>query len=300
LFVATATVFIELAWILYQHVGMRMPYLASFFTRTGLGPDDLVLNRAALLDETGLQGLTVACGIGFLVCCLAWWGARRSNAQSGPDGAAMLVWITAGQTVGLWIPSYYFAGWRVDDVVSPSLDRYMLPLLPLAICLSLWALKNVRLALLPAWLVMVALGLFAVIATRDALVLQQATWELARSANARGIPNEQLDAGAAWDGYHVWDPGARVPGEAKSPHYAVPSEDPSAVRMETPPWWIRAWVPGIDSTYVITAEPVVGFAVIDRLEYSAWLARKPAILYLLRRPPAVLAPDSVRSQGDDR
>jgi hypothetical protein len=59
-------------------------------------------------------------------------------------------------------------------------------------------------------------------------------------------------------------------------------------------------VPGIDSTYVITAEPVVGFVVIDRLEYSAWLARKPAILYLLRRPPAVLAPDSVRSQGDDR
>ncbi len=126
-----------------------------------------------------------------------------------------------------------------------------------------------RLALPVAWLVVAAYAVFAVAGTRDFLVYQQALWDLARYANSLGIPNTRLDAGAAWDGYHLY--------EQSLADWHPRTPDPR-------PWWTGLFAPLTDSSYAVAASPVPDYSVVTRVEYSSWLQRNPPVyLYLLRR-----------------
>jgi hypothetical protein len=118
-------------------------------------------------------------------------------------------------------------------------------------------------------------ALFAVTGTRDFLVFQRATWDLARQANQLGVPNTRLDAGASWDGYHLYD-------------NSIYDESTLARGPATPPrglpWWLSLFAPATDPSYVVASEPLPRHTVVRRVEYSAWLHRGPVYLYLLRRP----------------
>ena len=241
----------------------RMPYIPQYLNPWQLGLPDILGGRPWLFaDRRILDWVTGLCAGGSLLLALAL--ARQIGAAPTPERAAAGLTLMVGiwQGVGVLPPSYHFRTWTI------SMDRYLLPLLPFAVCLGLWAMRDVRLPLPAAWMVVAAFAAFAVAGTRDHLVFQEATWELARHANRLGVENARLDAGPAWDGYHLW----------KSSH-----ANDVAPRTPNGPWWVYLFAPATDSSYVVATAPQGGYDVVAEVEYSAWLLREPASLYLLRR-----------------
>jgi hypothetical protein len=177
--------------------------------------------------------------------------------------------LLAWMALGALLPSFEFRNWRAYGVSAPSLDRYLLPLAPLGIALALWTLREI--AILPhlGWLVVAGMLAFSVAGTRDYLVYLQAVWQMADLAVARGSPLDRLDAGAGWDGYHLYEEGAA-----------------RHVRSRTPkggPWWVYFYGPATDSAYIVSATPRTGYRAVARRDYDSWLQRKPTMLFLLRR-----------------
>jgi hypothetical protein len=241
----------------------RMPYIPQFLGPNALGPGDLRGGRAPLTGETFQNWATGICAAASLLFVLALCRNVRAPATRDRAGAGLLLTIGLWQVFGALPPSYHFRNWTV------SVDRYLVPLLPFAVCLGLWALRDVRMILPLSWVVVAAFGVVAVAGTRDFLVFQQATWNFAREANALGIPNTKLDAGSSWGGYHLW--------EYSNAHH-IPARTPSPR-----PWWDNLFAPATDSSYVIASGGVEGYTAIYEYKYSSWLQGKPQYLYLLRR-----------------
>jgi hypothetical protein len=269
---------------------MRMPYVPHFFTTAGLGANDLLVSRAPLLGASARSILTAVCGLCAAALSIALCSQLGAGARRRSDAATLVAAIALCQMLGVLMPSFSFRSGISAGLPAPSLDRYLLPLLPFMICLLLSALSDVQLSLPVGWTIVAALAAFSVAATRDSLVFNVATWDLARQANALGIANERLDAGATWDGYHLYEYSMRNRIPIQTPAYPYSTGASDVLHVDTPPWWIHAWAQATDSSYVVTGEALPGFAVVTELEYSRWLQRKPGRLYLLRRPGVVGPP----------
>ena len=69
------------------------------------------------------------------------------------------------------------------------------------------------------------------------------------------MPNTRLDAGYAWDAYHLWEFSYQNHLEPRT----VDGPGGSVYAQAT------------DSTYVIAGAPIEGYVVISAHEYSSWL-----------------------------
>jgi hypothetical protein len=244
--------------------GALMPYIGQFFGSGGPGAPDIRGSRPILLGPQIRSALTVVCLISSLL--LASIAARGMNAPPSRERgrAGLLLSIGLWQVLGVMAPSYHYIGWAAG-----SLDRYLLPLVPLTIALALWALRGVRISLPLGWIVIAALALFSVAGTRDYLVFMRAVWAMGEEATAAGVPLDRLDAGSGWDGYHLYEYGLE-----------------HRVRSRTPkggPWWVYFYAPATDSAYVVASKPLPGYRVIIERPYSSWLQQEPTNLYLLNR-----------------
>jgi hypothetical protein len=249
-----------------------MPYIPHFFGRQGIGARDLRGYLPWVADDWVWTLLTWVCvGASMLMaialCRRVSWGSPRNG------GVAGLLLICGVIQAGGPVPqSLLFRNWVI------SLDRYLLPLLPFAIALTLWGLKDVRLRLPVAWVGIALMAAFAVAGTRDELVFQRNVWKMASYANELGIQNTQLDAGYAWDAYHLWEYGYE---------YGIPPQSPPGFGT----WWTDVYAPATNSSYVVATGPapgfewelVSGYVPIAYVEYSTWLQDEPTYLYLLRR-----------------
>lgn len=273
------------------HFG-TMPYFPQFFTASGLGPSgDIRGGRPPLLNLGVRLGLTVLTVIAAGVLLLSVWRSltTRSDAASlttaTATGAAthtrdcgpMVVWVLIFQVFGVFGPS---AALR-SNFATLSRDRYFLPLLPLVVCLLLWALRGIRIAMPVAWVATVCMTLYAVAGTHDYLGWQRATWKMAREAHQDGVAYTRLDAGFAWDTYHLYEyslkHGSQLP---IPPGFTGPlllsKHDVEAV-------WIPVYAPAITrADYVVTSEQLLGYTTIRRLRYASWLRSKPTYVYLVR------------------
>jgi hypothetical protein len=245
--------------------GALMPYAASWLTPRGPGPDDLVASgRPVLLGTIALLAVTVVCALSSLALILVVTRAFGPTIRSRPPGGAGLVLVLlGGQMAAAVLPSFFFGG---------PLDRYLLPLLPLCLALALCALRDLLDHPTVAWLATTAVAVVALLGTHDFLRFEGAIWQVAREAHARGVPYQQLDAGAAWTGYHAWDLSRRAP------------------RRPGAPWWINAWARSVDSTYVVSGEPRPGYSVVRRQAYPSLLSRGPTSVLLLRRDDVTRGP----------
>jgi hypothetical protein len=233
-----------------------MPYAESWLTPRGLGPDDLVASgRPVLLGGGALLAVTVVCAFSWLALMMVVARAVLPTDTSGPSaGAGLVLALLCGQMAAALLPSFYFSG---------PLDRYLLPLLPLCLALALWALRDLLDTPAAAWLATAALAVVALLGTHDFLRFEGAIWQVAREAHQQGVGYRQLDAGAAWTGYHAF--------ERRGP------------RQPEAPWWINAWARAVDSTYVVSGEPRPGYSVVRRQPYPSLLSLEPTSVYLLRR-----------------
>ena len=187
--------------------------------------------------------------------------------------------------------------WQAVGVLGPSMilrdthlsfDRYFLPLLPLAICLALWSLHEVKLNLPIAVFATAGLALVSVAGTHDFLAYQSTTWQVARKAHEAGVPYDRLDAGAAWDGDHLYERSSKSPQTVGPPETVSPGPffaGPALLsEHDVGAWWIVYYAPSLRDEYIVSAEPLFGFTVVRRAEYSSWLQGAPTFIYLLRRP----------------
>ncbi len=274
---------VGIAWTLSLIVGAvfmarrdrLMPYAGLFLDQTGIGPQDVVGGRRPLIGDWGLGWVTAATAALAAVFGLLLL-RPPPRAWRGPAGLvlALLAW----QLLGVVPPSgqKVIGGTRII-----TFDRYLLVLLPFALCLGLWALQGVRFPQLLAWATTITFGVFSVVGTRDLIVWQKATWALAHEANCIGVPNDRFDGGHAWTGYYLSD-------------LSYPKQPP-----RTPPghpWWMEQLGPASDSLFLLSTVPLPWHTVIRQVEYSQWLQTEPTYIYLLRRedtvgpPPPVVAP----------
>jgi hypothetical protein len=239
-----------------------MPYIGQFFGRSGIGPPDVLGARPDLIDPEFRRSLTIAAVLGALLLLAILAGRVGTAASPLRSRAGLIVAMLAVQVVGILPPSFQYIN------RGYSLDRYLLPLLPLTIILVLWALRDRWLFQPLGWLMIAAVAVFSVMGTRDFLVYMDSVWSYARYANSLGISNQQLDAGAAWDGYHL---------------YTYGLENGISPRTPNGPWWVYFYGAPTDSTFVISSTPRDGYRIVESRTYDAWLRDVPQRLFLLRR-----------------
>ena len=176
---------------------------------------------------------------------------------------AVVVW----QAVGAIPPSIHYRIPAPAAVLAISLDRYLLPLLPLVVCLALWGLGTWHGARLwPAWMVTAVIGVVAVAGTRDYLVFQREVERLASELNRSGIPDALIDGGAQRNGQQLY---------VNRPD--IPPSHPDR------PWWVNFFAPDTDPAYVISTKPEPGYEQMRSEPYSEWLSSRRNHLLVLRR-----------------
>lgn len=240
-----------------------MPYIGQYVGSWGIGPTDLLGGRPLLVDQDVRYVLTVLSLLSTVLFAL--FLAVRLFARTAPDrsSASLVTMIGVWQVLGILLPSFHFRNLFI------SVDRYLLPLVPIVIVLLLWALRQVPLVQPVAWLGVALYAAFAITGTRDFLVFQQATWDMASEAVAMGMPLTQLDGGASWDGYYLYE-------------YSV---DQGIIRQQTPggPWWTDLFGPATTSEYVVSTARLRGYRVVREATYSSWLTGESHQMLLLHR-----------------
>jgi hypothetical protein len=254
---------------------LRLPLVPGFLNAAGLGPAwDLHGGRIPLVGSGARTVITLVCVLAGLVVLLAL--CRRVRLFRSPTHAAAGVVLS----VLLW----QAAGALAPTVRGTTYDRYLLPLLPLMIALALWALRTVRVSIAGAALVTAALAVFSVAGTHDFLTYQAATWQLARETHAAGVPYNTLDAGAAWTGYRLYE--FSYKNEVKA---ALPKNLKGPILLsenDVPGWWLTFYAHALRPGYTLSAEPLLSYTIVRRVEYSSWLEDEPTYIYLLRHPDA--------------
>jgi hypothetical protein len=270
---------------------LRLPLAPHFITNEGLGPTgDLRGGRLPVVGGEVRTLATIACVAAALVLLLAL-GRQIERLRSGEHAAATLVLSVLGwQAVGVLVPSVVLR----DTTIS--YDRYFLPLLPLAVCLALWALdaapgpgasrRPVGINLPIAIGVTAVLAAASVAGTHDFLEYQAAAWKVARGARAAGVPVDRLDGGAAWDGRYLYERSVKEDIRVVLPT-SLPPGPLFLSDHDTTPWWLTYYAPAVaENDYIVSAEPLAGFTVVRRIEYPSWLGRARTYMYLLRHPDA--------------
>ncbi|MGH2548332.1 MAG: hypothetical protein ACRDHN_03030, partial [Thermomicrobiales bacterium] len=256
-------VFMVAGVVAFWKDGRRMPYIPHFFGRSGPGSGDLRGARPPLEGPQFWNWFTVVCVIASTVAALAIIRGFTKPPSVERSGAIAFAVIGVFQAVGVVPQSLLFRNWII------SLDRYLLPMTPFLVALFLWALRDLRVPALPAWILTIGMAVFSIMGTRDVLVFQNTVWGLGRWLNAQNVPNTMIDAGYAWDAYYLWEYG----------------ENAGITTPRTPDgsWWTDAYAQATDSTYVIAGSPIKGYTAIAIQPYSAWLHESQQFLYIYRR-----------------
>lgn len=139
-------------------------------------------------------------------------------------------------------------------------DRYLLFVLPFALALfaGCWPEPRGRVRFAAAVWVALALGL-GIAATHDYFAWNRARWEAIHAAERLGATPDTLDGGFEYNAYYRFEIKPRLTAAGKS-------------------WW---WI--ADDHYAVAFSVVPGFAERARFGVPRWLARTPAVIFLLER-----------------
>lgn len=252
--------------IAFSSANRLWPFVPQYLGLHGLGPQDLIGGRDQLIDFDGRRILTYLTFASTALVIMTVFRRFQLGASPERATASLFASLAIWQVVGIMPPSFHFASWII------SVDRYLLPLLPFAIGFALWSVKDIRLSLPIAWIVTAFLAFYSIAGTRDFLIFQEATWDMGDTALDMGVTYTQLDAGAGWDGYYLYDQGLAA---------GISTQSPSGS-----PWWTDLFAKATNSSYIVTSGIPNGWyeeQVVVRQEYSSWLHDSPQYIYLLRR-----------------
>lgn len=263
-------------WYAGRHEGLTFPFVpwGSILGFHGLGVTDADGERPILFDPwvyAAVAALAALSAAAALVLVAGRRGAAGDDPAAGRRGAfwrgsgGLLAALGAGQAVGIVPPSLFIRQ-------AITFDRYLLPLLPFALGLVLWALRGERFAFPGPAAALAVFALVGVVGCQDWFAFKRVQAETATwLVEERGIPERQVDGAVQWDGPRWYEYGLAHP-EDRLPH------------RPDDPWWLHIVAPMIDPVYVVAASPEVreGYEVWGRRSYDSWL-RGEGWVYVWRR-----------------
>lgn len=241
----------------------HMPYVPQFIGPGGLGPADVRGSRARIIEQPWFDVASVVCAVSVVIVVIVVGRAALQTVRTKGAQAGLVATIMLFQVAGILPPSFHYLR------RGYSLDRYLLPLLPLAVALLIWSLGDLRIV---HWLGWTAIALFAVVSvalTRDYLVFLDTVWTAADQTVAAGAREDQVEAGSAWDGYHLYTDGL--------------DQGITRARTRGGPWWTYFYGKATDSTYIISSKPQRGYVQQAVYTFETWLPRETRRVYVLRR-----------------
>jgi hypothetical protein len=213
----------------------------------------------------------IAIGVTAIACCVAMLAvlARAMGSSLRPyrdRDFGPFLWLGAP-----WAAVVVFA----SVARSTVFDRYLIPVLPVALILMLWVYqresgKRVPLA---AWALLALFAAFGAAITHDAFASARARLQAAESLVARGIPRTEIMVGLEYDAWtqlefngHVNDPRVQSPNYAYRPIAACTG--PSDLRI-----WYRLWLPDLQPRYFVAEDRLRSLAPSSnsQVTYRQWL-----------------------------
>lgn len=234
-----------------------MPLVGNVLASSGIGPatlrDELILDLGNLPQATFAMrfAITVASCLGAMLLLGALWrtvadlaGAVGKDLNgSGRPESVLLTTVAA-----LWV---------VPLLVAPYFDRYLLPLVPVAMALAVLApyprAVVARAAVVPRWglvlpaTLLVAGAVFSVAAVHDYLSWNDARWRAGEwLTTRRDAPASAIDGGFEWNAWYGYDPA-----------YLAHAE--------------HSWYWVADDRWVIAFGPIPGRRTVYRVPFTRWL-----------------------------
>jgi hypothetical protein len=258
-------------WLALAH-GRHFPYLRNKLTAFGfLGPNELLAGDRPVLWPPAVGWavtiLVIAAGAGFL---LRWWDGRRAGDAAEEDTTARKIILRlAGILLG-WQAAYSLLTWGI------LFDRHLLLLLPASVLVFVGSLPpGAKLRLPVAGLVLVPLAAYGIAGTHDVHAFSRAAFAAGRDLLSRGVDVSEIDAGYAFDGWHMyersWDDVLR----RGLPFRARPGDA----------WYVPLVVPRLQTRYVVSlsvGRPAASVGEVDAP--PPWATPNPAPPLELYRP----------------
>lgn len=221
---------------------LSMPRIGDWVNPTGVFPIDAgtVGARPELTESSALELLTMLVGLILVAAVILLIKARTGSRLPGAEA-------------GLWaagLASLVLTLLTVEATTGLMLDRYMLIFMPAL----LFSVMTRCFGHPPQWArastaaLVVVVGVFSVLLAEDGLRTQIGVFETAQAGLAAGIPQHEIDGGAAWTGLQL--------GHLVTSHEVkLPASGPL--------WWRELFAPGIDPKAVVVLGGPVSGCVIE-------------------------------------
>jgi 4-amino-4-deoxy-L-arabinose transferase-like glycosyltransferase len=170
--------------------GWLLPYVKDVLSPRGfLGRDHLngTLPESIVIPDAALGVATIAAILGGGLLMLATATALSPETLRGP-AAVMLLFGLASLVLTL--------------LFHDSFDRYLLGILPSGLLVMLLALRAGRWSTTATLAGVALLAAWSIWWERDYLERRTALWQAAQALVERGIPAEEIDGGAEWNGWY--------------------------------------------------------------------------------------------------
>jgi len=312
---AAAAVLAATAAFAWVSVGRErsFPYIHNKITRFGfLSPNEVIAGaRDVLWGDAVAWSVSLALFAAGVILLLRWIAPPHPRPEAPAEGAGGDARGTGLRLAGLWLAlqgAYSLATFGI------AFDRHLLALAPATLVLFVGGLPpGRRLSSVRFGLIAAPLAAYAIAGTHDVHAFSRAAFAAGRELMARGIPAAEIEAGYAFDGWHMYAPS---PAGAAVPHRGRRGPGP----RQGDAWYVHGVTPGVRSRYLVSLSrgeeperfehglaywmhryrrpPLAAYRVLHRSSYrSYWPWRRAPLFVLLDERLGPLAPHGSGPQG---
>ena len=218
--------------------GETFPYLRNKLTPFGfLRPNEVILGARDVLWPSGTGWVvTVLCALSCVAFIHDLLAARRTPAARAADPMRLFAILLVVQLL------YCFPTWAF------FFDRHLLAFFPTLVVLSAVAADRAAgdrgpslIGTVGAAVVIAVFAFYSVAATHDVHAFSRLAFRAGEDLVHAGVDPHRIDAGYAFDGWHVYEGQRGRPMQARA-HDA---------------WWVRSLFPSIRTDYVVSLTPAL-------------------------------------------
>lgn len=290
------------------YLGQLFPYLRNKITRFGfLTPNEVIVGaREVWWGDTLGWIASVLLALGAAIFVARWLRGREPRDADlayppDPEPVRAVVVRFAGLLLALQL-AYGFATFGI------LFDRHLIALLPAALVVLVGSqAPGVHVRLVPYALCLVPYALYAVAGTHDVHAFSRAAAAAGDRLIARGVDPQRIDAGLAFNGWHMYERSWEMGPDGPPRHYA---REGRAGAQDA--YYLSGLTPAILTQYVVSLSPTMqpehwqhalpywarmlkqptldNYHVIDELPYRRYWPWGEGHVYTLLDPTVESAP----------
>jgi hypothetical protein len=231
-------------------LGMLFPYIRNKITRFGyLSPNEVIVGAREPLWGDGvawLWSILLVIGLGLLVA--RWIAGPEPQAETPETHGGRERKVTlrlAAVLLGLQLVYAFLT-------IGILFDRHLIALIPAAMVAFVGCLTpGSRLRLVPYTLCLLPLAFYSIAGTHDVHAFSRAAATAGRALIEEGIDPQRIDAGFAFDGWHMYERSWRGDETGRPRHFARSGEGDEHLDAN----WVQDLAPGILTQYVVSLSP---------------------------------------------